>query len=135
MEEKSGVNKVLEIDTASADVLRTPAAASSVFSAKLKQYNYVSDTDQNLVRRSTRVTRRGIVDDIANPVRSTTVSSQRVKRPGSVDGLSPPSGAKKQRRSSSKYAAPSRYAHLAPLVDILEPNLICVFVGVNPGIM
>lgn len=40
----------------------------------------------------------------------------------------------KRKRESSKYAPPSKYAHLPPLVDILEPNLICVFVGTNPGI-
>lgn len=44
-----------------------------------------------------------------------------------------PSPAKK-RRQSSRYAPPSKYAHLPPLVDVLEPNLICVFVGTNPGI-
>ncbi|KXT15189.1 hypothetical protein AC579_3943 [Pseudocercospora musae] len=40
----------------------------------------------------------------------------------------------KKRRQSSKYAPPSKYAHLKPLTDILEPNLICVFVGFNPGV-
>ncbi|KAM0720627.1 hypothetical protein Q7P37_004764 [Cladosporium fusiforme] len=45
-----------------------------------------------------------------------------------------PSPAAKRRRQTSKYAPPSKYAHLKPLVDILEPNLICVFVGTNPGI-
>lgn len=45
-----------------------------------------------------------------------------------------PSPAKKRRRQASKYAPPSKYAHLQPLVDKLEPNLICVFVGTNPGI-
>lgn len=40
----------------------------------------------------------------------------------------------KKQRKSSKYADPSKYAHLSPLVDILEPNLICVFVGTNPGV-
>ncbi|KAH6642999.1 uracil-DNA glycosylase-like protein [Boeremia exigua] len=44
-----------------------------------------------------------------------------------------PRAAKKQRKSS-KYADPSQYAHLSPLVDILEPNLVCVFVGTNPGV-
>ncbi|KAL5117296.1 uracil DNA N-glycosylase Thp1 [Pleosporales sp. CAS-2024a] len=39
-----------------------------------------------------------------------------------------------KKRASSKYADPSKYAHLSPLVDILEPNLICVFVGTNPGV-
>ncbi|KAF2090969.1 DNA glycosylase [Saccharata proteae CBS 121410] len=40
----------------------------------------------------------------------------------------------KKRRTPSKYAPPSKYAHLTPLKDILEPDLICVFVGTNPGI-
>lgn len=44
-----------------------------------------------------------------------------------------PRPAKKQ-RTSSKYADPSKYAHLSPLVDILETDLICVFVGTNPGV-
>lgn len=42
--------------------------------------------------------------------------------------------AKKRRRVPSSYAPPSTYAHLQPLTDILEPNLICIFVGTNPGI-
>ncbi|KAF2100318.1 DNA glycosylase, partial [Rhizodiscina lignyota] len=40
----------------------------------------------------------------------------------------------KRRRESSKYAPPSKYAHLPPLLDILEPNLIAIFVGFNPGV-
>lgn len=40
----------------------------------------------------------------------------------------------KKKRKASGYADPSKYAHLSPLVDILEPNLICVFVGTNPGV-
>ncbi|KAK3674206.1 uracil DNA N-glycosylase Thp1 [Recurvomyces mirabilis] len=44
-----------------------------------------------------------------------------------------PSPAKRQRQSS-KYAPPSKYSHLPKLLDILEPDLICIFVGTNPGI-
>ncbi|KAF2721310.1 DNA glycosylase, partial [Polychaeton citri CBS 116435] len=40
----------------------------------------------------------------------------------------------KRKRESSRYAPPSKYAHLPKLLDVLEPNLICVFVGTNPGI-
>jgi mismatch-specific thymine-DNA glycosylase len=40
----------------------------------------------------------------------------------------------KKKRKASSYADPSKYAHLTPLTDILEPNLICVFVGTNPGV-
>ncbi|KAF2758591.1 hypothetical protein EJ05DRAFT_500113 [Pseudovirgaria hyperparasitica] len=45
-----------------------------------------------------------------------------------------PSRTPKKRRSSSKYADPSKYAHLPGLRDVLEPGLICIFIGANPGI-
>ena len=41
----------------------------------------------------------------------------------------------KRQRKSTQYAPPSKYAHLSPLTDVLEPGLICVFVGFNPGVM
>lgn len=49
------------------------------------------------------------------------------------EAISVPSRSKKK-RTPSKFADPSKYAHLSPLVDILKPNLICVFVGTNPGV-
>ncbi|KAM3067575.1 uracil DNA N-glycosylase Thp1 [Clarireedia jacksonii] len=46
-----------------------------------------------------------------------------------------PSLSKKPRRHNpSSYAPPSTYAHLPFLPDVLAPNLICVFVGLNPGV-
>ena len=48
----------------------------------------------------------------------------------STKSLSP----EKKRRQSSKYASPAKYAHLAELTDIIEPNLIGIFVGFNPGV-
>jgi mismatch-specific thymine-DNA glycosylase len=66
---------------------------------------------------------------------------QRTKKRARPDGsdmvgrtCTPPPPSKKKKRTPSKYADPSKYAHLSPLVDILEPNLICVFVGTNPGV-
>ena len=48
---------------------------------------------------------------------------------------SPSPGPKKAKRSPSGYAPPSKYAHLQNnLIDSLTPNLICVFIGVNPGL-
>ena len=35
---------------------------------------------------------------------------------------------------ASTYADPSKYAHLKELTDIMEPNLLGIFVGFNPGI-
>ena len=46
-----------------------------------------------------------------------------------------PSPSRKKKRPSSSYAPPSKYAHLINrLTDSLAPNLICVFIGVNPGL-
>ena len=40
----------------------------------------------------------------------------------------------KRRRERSSYAPPSTYAHLNLLKDVIGPSLICLFVGLNPGI-
>lgn len=64
---------------------------------------------------------------------SSSTKRARVAAP-SVDDAASESPRPKKKRTASKYAAPSKYAHLAPLVDILEPDLICVFVGTNPGV-
>lgn len=41
---------------------------------------------------------------------------------------------KKKRRAPSMYAPPSTYAHLSPIPDALAPNLIVLFIGINPGL-
>jgi mismatch-specific thymine-DNA glycosylase len=41
---------------------------------------------------------------------------------------------KKRAKTHAGYAPPSKYAHLSGIPDSLGPNLICVFVGTNPGI-
>jgi len=55
------------------------------------------------------------------------------KRKSSASLSASPSPRKKS-RSPAGYAPPSTYAHLPELRDVLVPNLICVFVGLNPGI-
>jgi thymine-DNA glycosylase len=40
----------------------------------------------------------------------------------------------KKHRSPPGYAPPSKYAHLPLLPDVIIPGLICIFVGLNPGI-
>lgn len=44
------------------------------------------------------------------------------------------SSPQKRNRKSSSYAPPATYAHLPPLQDILAPDLLIIFVGLNPGI-
>ena len=40
----------------------------------------------------------------------------------------------KRQRQSSSYAPPSTYAHLPLLPDAIAPNLLVLFIGLNPGI-
>ncbi|QDS70738.1 hypothetical protein FKW77_003303 [Venturia effusa] len=101
--------------------------APATFNGKLQKYQYSSVTSGTteaptsnaplLVPRKTagKRTRKGTIDCDGDSASAS------------------PSPAKK-RRPSSKYAPPEKYAHLAPLTDILEPGLICVFVGFNPGV-
>ncbi|KAK9389087.1 uracil-DNA glycosylase-like protein [Lipomyces mesembrius] len=49
--------------------------------------------------------------------------------------FSAPSKVTKKRKVPRRYAPPALYAHLAPVPDCLAPNLICIFVGLNPGVM
>ncbi|KAL8919019.1 MAG: hypothetical protein Q9172_005174 [Xanthocarpia lactea] len=54
------------------------------------------------------------------------------KSTASGESISP---TKKTKRVSSGYAPPSKYAHVDnKLTDSLAPNLICLFIGLNPGI-
>ena len=49
--------------------------------------------------------------------------------------FSPLPDSSKKKRQSSSHAPPSKYAHIVNrLTDSLDPNLICVFIGLNPGI-
>ncbi|KAI1313965.1 DNA glycosylase [Xylaria venustula] len=45
-----------------------------------------------------------------------------------------PSPRKKRTRTTSSYAPPSTYAHLPPLQDVIAPNLLVLFIGLNPGV-
>ncbi|KAH8160930.1 hypothetical protein CIB48_g7311 [Xylaria polymorpha] len=53
--------------------------------------------------------------------------------PKGGDGGSP-SPRKKRNRVASSYAPPSTYAHLPPLIDVIAPNLLILFIGLNPGV-
>jgi mismatch-specific thymine-DNA glycosylase len=72
--------------------------------------------------------------DSATNVAPSLAPIQRTAKRTRPDEASTGRLAKKKKRTPSKYADPAKYAHLSPLVDILEPNLICVFVGTNPGV-
>ncbi|KAK9236595.1 uracil-DNA glycosylase-like protein [Lipomyces kononenkoae] len=72
------------------------------------------------------------------PNDSSVSSSDKSRSPSqlsSPDRSSPSKKITKKRKIPRRYAPPARYAHLAPVADCLEQNLICIFVGLNPGIM
>ncbi|TAQ90156.1 hypothetical protein B7494_g1541 [Chlorociboria aeruginascens] len=56
-----------------------------------------------------------------------------VKRKSNDIGL-PGSPSPSKKSKNPGYAPPSKYAHLNPIEDALMPNLLCIFVGLNPGI-
>ncbi|KAL8649110.1 MAG: hypothetical protein Q9210_004593 [Variospora velana] len=89
-----------------------------------------SSPAKKLRRTSPRHTTRAAVDLQGS---SPPGPASALIRAGSVAHPSPKK--KKVKRASSCYAPPSKYAHLVnKLTDSLASDLICVFVGLNPGI-
>jgi mismatch-specific thymine-DNA glycosylase len=116
----------------------------SSFGQKLQQFSYVQAPTS--ARRSCRLLKspakietpsgtRAIKHKLDDRPPSTPPSKRLSKsltspRPAVVKTASP----SPIKQGSSRYAAPTRYEHLKPLVDILEDNLLLVFIGVNPGV-
>lgn len=101
----------------------TDADPAVSFKGRLSKFRYVADDEiQRRVSKRIRTSTTGI------PAETDAIES--------FHSTSPPRRPKqkKQKRQPSRYADPSKYAHLSPLVDILTPGLICVFVGTNPGV-
>lgn len=101
----------------------------STFNGKLQHFQYGTTTS----------TTSSGSDGAPAASATTTTSRHTLKRTleqsiGVADSAVKSSSPAKKRRTPSKYAPPSKYAHLSVLKDILEPNLICVFVGTNPGV-
>ena len=65
---------------------------------------------------------------------TTTSSPTRRNAPPTTTSTHPSSSTLKSSKSAG-YAPPSKYAHLSHLTDVLAPNLLILFVGLNPGVM
>ena len=117
------------------------------FKGGLEQYTFAETPSPN--RRVTRwldstqlsptpaVASSSIVSTQAVSSRTRQPSSRAtsLKRKATEPASASPSPSRKKKRPSSSYAPPSKYAHLTNhLTDSLAPNLICIFIGVNPGI-
>ncbi|KAH8682451.1 uracil-DNA glycosylase-like protein [Xylariales sp. PMI_506] len=104
---------------------------------KLDQFMY-SSMD---LRRSPRL--GGGVSGLPLPSRSPSktpstspgrVTKSKHVSQGTIGKGSRTSSPKKRAKVPSSYAPPSTYAHLPPLLDVIAPNLLILFVGLNPGI-
>ncbi|KAH8203980.1 hypothetical protein TruAng_001791 [Truncatella angustata] len=129
-----------------------PAALTSTpsFDGRLKLTQFMYNRPEDLeasARRSPRL--RALPSALSSPSRSPSKGAspspaQSTKRKhesqatatitaSSASQTRTPSPKKRNRKSSS-YAPPSTYAHLPPLQDIFAPDLLIIFVGLNPGI-
>lgn len=97
---------------------------------KLKDFLYTSASSEVLPRRSPRRPA-----SVANTTTDTSPPASAASTPKRKPASSPsPSKKKKRPRPSSGYAPPSTYAHLPLLADAVAPDLLVLFVGLNPGI-
>lgn len=117
-----------EIDGTAA-VSKTSTTAD--FKASLERFRHVNSDDKNPSGRSSPKAEIGTTAAIR---RSGRKLSPETTQPNPEPAETPSPSSKKRKRQSSRYAPPSKYAHLSKLTDVLEPNLICVFIGFNPGV-
>ncbi|KAH9893013.1 DNA glycosylase [Xylariomycetidae sp. FL2044] len=99
--------------SATASPARTPAASAAASSASALQM------------RATPTKRKA-----AGPPDTTTIATT-----SPPTESSPTSAAKKKRpRKTPSYTPPSTYSHLPLLPDAIAPNLLILFIGLNPGL-
>lgn len=143
-----------------AAAIESPPSPKATFEGRLKLKDFMfkgASTDSSSgaveVRRSPRIsTPKSAIPGSATPSptprRTANITSSARKRkapppapatpgsPPSRSDVASPSPSKKRKRpnKSSGYAPPSTYAHLPLLPDAIAPNLLVLFVGLNPGI-
>ncbi|KAI1279303.1 DNA glycosylase [Xylaria sp. FL0933] len=66
--------------------------------------------------------------------RKSTKQQENTQDEDTKQPTSPSPRKNKRTRTSSAYAPPSTYAHLPPLQDVIAPNLLILFIGLNPGV-
>lgn len=120
-------NKTSEIRSSEVATSQKPSNGAD-FKSSLQRFQYDSASSTPIKDvPAYKITRKRPLEDTVGSLPTPSASPS----PAKTTTGSP---AKKKRRASSKYAPPSTYAHLPKLLDILEPGLVCVFVGTNPGI-
>ncbi|KAG5933073.1 hypothetical protein E4U53_001106 [Claviceps sorghi] len=97
---------------------RAAATSPLVTSTAQTSTSSSSSSSSPRKRRSIPPTRASSSSSSSSSLPTTKKQSRTTKRP----------------RPSSGYAPPSQYAHLPLLPDALGPNLLVLFIGLNPGI-
>lgn len=94
----------------------------ATFQGKLQLQDFMHTPPSTSPRRSTRLSQ-------PPPPRSSSTSTSPSRTPIRKDEKT-----KKRKRPATGYAPPSTYSHLPHLPDAILPNLIILFIGLNPGI-
>jgi len=110
-----------------------PLKPAPSFNGALKKYTFTSSTPSpsRALFASARAT-KPITPSSRKPApspRKRTIPPTTAPAPAS-----PNPKPKKKRPKHPGYAPPQKYAHLSGIPDVLSTNLICVFVGTNPGL-
>lgn len=116
------------------------------FKGRLQLKNFVFNTTSG-ARRSPRLSSQAVSSRSTTPSEPASPAPQSKRKSkvaahnhtqatpkDSEDGGSSSPQKKKRTRTSSSYAPPSAYAHLPPLTDVIAPNLLILFIGLNPGV-
>lgn len=99
---------------------------SSSFAQTLSKFHHVEDDQKNTADQDRTA-------DMMTTARMRALPKGSLHLGNGTEAARTPSPAKK-RRTNSQYAPPAKYAHLKGLQDIMEPGLIAIFVGFNPGV-
>lgn len=142
--ESLDVKSVLDPTEQAKSTEASTTPGSSSFKKSLQRFQYADPTPPLTSRSLRSASIRSAVEgtetlspgSVSPPTSGLPSSSkkrpQKALQPTTPNSASP--ATKKRKRESSKYAPPSKYAHLPALTDIFAPDLICIFVGTNPGI-
>ncbi|KAM7224392.1 hydrolase-like protein [Rhypophila decipiens] len=117
------------------------------FTGRLKLQDFMFKAGDDTIRRSPRLSTSSASPLPTVRIASPTPSSSSKRKPPfstttKTDDTKSSSPTKRPKLSTSpkkksvpsKYAPPSVYAHLPPLPDAISPNLLVLFIGLNPGI-
>jgi TDG/mug DNA glycosylase family protein len=112
------------------------AQKPATFEGRLQLKDFMYSAAQQPIRRSPRfaAASESPSSSSAAPVTISPSPKRRRKPETPSSSSSSPQKKKKRTRPSSGYAPPSTYAHLPGLPDVVAPNLLVFFIGLNPGI-